>query len=367
MVPVARRMLFTDRRRALLGVAGVAVALVMALTLDGIFAGTTRQVSRYIDTSPADIFVSQEGVRTIHMAISVVPVVVIDQIRELTGVTWTEPILFSGDALEVPAGRRPTYVIGYQPDGRGGPQTLIEGSEPGTGQIVIDDSAADALDIAIGDEVEVMGLSWRVSGLTTGMTSIINTTVYVTFEDLALVLGSSNSASYILIGTEGDPETVANNIEAVIPGVETQTRPRFSAEERTVVKDMSTDLLNIMSLAALLVGLAVIGLVLYATVLSRLRDIGVMKALGLGGLGVFRLVLTQAMWTVVTALALALAATFGIGAVVAALAPDIDLVVEPASLLRTGVGAVLVGALGVIFPLIRVWRVDPATVFRRTS
>jgi len=111
----------------------------------------------------------------------------------------------------------------------------------------------------------------------------------------------------------------------------------------------------------------VIGLVLYATVLSRLRDIGVMKALGLGGLGVFRLVLTQAMWTVVTALALALAATFGIGAVVAALAPDIDLVVEPASLLRTGVGAVLVGALGVIFPLIRVWRVDPATVFRRTS
>jgi putative ABC transport system permease protein len=115
------------------------------------------------------------------------------------------------------------------------------------------------------------------------------------------------------------------------------------------------------------VGLAVIGLVLYAAVLSRLRDIGVMKALGLGRLGVSRLVLTQAMWTVVTALALAVAVTFGIGAIVAALAPDIDVVVEAASLLRAGMGAVLVAAVGVIVPLIKVWRVDPATVFRRAS
>ncbi|HVR79040.1 MAG TPA: ABC transporter permease [Acidimicrobiia bacterium] len=367
VVPVARRMLFTDRRRALLGVAGVSVALVMALTLDGIFAGTTRQVSRYIDTSPADVFVSQEGVRTIHMAISVIPIAATDQIRGLPGVAWAEPILFSSDALRVPAGRRPSYVIGYPPDGRGGPPSLIEGSQPGTGEIVIDDSAADALDIALGDEVQVLGRTWRVSGFTTGMTSIVNTTVYVTFEDLAVVLGSASSASYILIGTEGDPDTVASNIEAVIPGVETQTRPQFSAEERTVVKDMSTDLLNIMSLTALLVGLAVIGLVLYATVLSRLRDIGVMKALGLGGLGVFRLVLTQALWTVVTALALAVAVTFGIGAVVAAVAPDIDVVVEPISLFRAGTGAFLVAAIGVIFPLIKVWQVDPATVFRRTS
>ena len=367
MVPVARRMLFTDRRRALLGVAGVAIALVMALTLDGIFAGTTRQVSRYIDTSPADVFVSQEGVRTIHMAISVVPLAVTDQIRQLPGVSWVEAILFSSDALRVPAGRRPSYVIGYPPGGRGGPQTLVEGREPAAGEIVVDDSAAKALDIALGDEVEMMGRRWRVSGLTTGMTSIVNTSVYVTFDDLAALLGLPDTASYLLIGSSGDPESVAESIEAAVSGVSTQTRQRFSAEERAVVREMSTDLLNIMAIAAFLVGLAVIGLVLYAAVLSRLRDIGVMKALGLGRLGVSRLVLIQAMWTVVTALALAVAVTFSIGAIVAALAPDIDVVVEATSLLRAGTGGVLVAGVGVVIPLIKVWRVDPATVFRRTS
>jgi len=367
MVPIARRMLFTDRRRALLGVAGVAIALVMALTLDGIFAGTTRQVSRFIDTSPADVFVSQEGVRTIHMAISLVPGAVADEIRQLPGVVWAEPVLFSSDALRVAGARRPSYVIGYMPGGRGGPQILVEGRDPGPGEMVIDDSAATALDIAVGDEVEVLGATWTVSGLTTGMTSIVNTSVYVTFDDLATALASERTASYILIGTEGDPEAVAKSIEAAIPGVESQTRPRFSAEERSVVREMSTDLLNIMSFAALLVGLAVIGLVLYTSVLSRLRDIGVMKALGLGRIGVTRLVLIQGLWTVVSAFALAVAATFGIGAIVASVAPDIDVVVETASLVRAGAGAILVAAIGVIVPLIKVWRVDPATVFRRPS
>ncbi|HEX2370870.1 MAG TPA: ABC transporter permease [Acidimicrobiia bacterium] len=366
MVPVARRMLFTDRRRAVLGVVGVAIALVMVLALDGIFAGTTRQVSRYIDTSPADVFVSQEGVRTIHMAISAIPARVVDRVSKVRGVAWAEPVLFASDALRAAAGRRASYVIGYQPGGRGGPQTLVEGRPPETGEMVIDDSVARALDINVGDEVEVLGRSWRVSGLTTGMTSIVNTSVYVTFDDLAQTLGSRDVASYILIGTGADPQSVADRV-AVIPGVEAQTRPRFSAEERTVVKEMSTDLLSLMSLAALLVGLAVIGLVLYATIISRLRDIGVMKAIGLGRLGLTRFVLAQALWTIGTALPLAVAVTFGIGAVVAALAPDIDLVVESASLLRAGAGAVLVGAIGVISPLIKVWRVDPATVFRRAS
>lgn len=365
MVPVARRMLFTDRRRALLGVAGVAIALVMVLTLDAIFAGTTRQVSRYIDTSPADVFVSQEGVRTIHMAISVVPVAVADEIRRRPDVEWVEAILLSSDTLRVPGGRRPSYVIGYRPGGHGGPQILTEGRSPGFGEIVVDASAATALDIELGDEVEVLGRTWQVSGITVGMTSIVNTSVYVTFDDLATVLGTENTASYLLVGAAGDPDTIANGIDATIAGVESQTRPRFSAEERSVVREMSTDLLNIMSLAALLVGLAVIGLVLYATVLARLREIGIMKALGLGRSGVTRLVLTQAMWTVTAAFGLAVAATLGIGTIVALVAPDIDLVVESGSLLRAGTGSLIVAAAGVILPIVKVWRVDPATVFRR--
>jgi hypothetical protein len=72
-VPVGRRSLFVERRRALLGVGGVAVTLLMVLLLDGVFAGSMRQITRYIDTSPADVIVAQTGVRNMHMAASAVP------------------------------------------------------------------------------------------------------------------------------------------------------------------------------------------------------------------------------------------------------------------------------------------------------
>jgi putative ABC transport system permease protein len=360
-------MLFSSRRRAVLGVLGVGVALVMALALDGIFAGATRQVSRYIDASPADVIVSQRGVRTIHMSVSVLPDSVSDAVAELPGVAWAEPILFTSDSIESAAGRRrPSYVFGYQAGGRGGPATLLAGREPDSGELVLDESAAGDLGVEVGDRVRILGRSWRVSGVTTGMTSIVNTTAYVRYDDLAALLGRQGAASYILVGAEENPALLAGKIE-LATGQTAQTRPRFSAEERAIVREMSTDLMMIMSVAALIVALAVIGLTLYASVLSRLRDIGVMKALGSDGSRIARLVVTQAAWTTSVATVVAVALTYMIGALVAWLTPDIDLVVEASSVARIGVGALLIGLVGAVIPLMRVARVDPASVFRRTS
>ena len=367
VVPVARRMLFSSRRRALLGVLGVAAALVMALSLDAVFAGATRQVSRYIDSSPADVIVSENGVRTIHMSVSVLSDSVVADVAELAGVAWTEPILFTSDSVESDSGgRRPSYVFGYGPGGQGGPASVVAGVEPGPGELVLDESAASGLGIEVGDRVRILGRAWRVSGLTTGMTSIVNTTVYVRYDDLGDLLGRKGTASYILVGSTGDPERLAREIEEAT-GQTAQTRPRFSAEERAIVREMSTDLMLIMSVAAFIVALAVIGLTLYASVLSRLRDIGVMKALGSNASRISRIVLAQAVWTTSIALAVAVALTYTIGAVVAALAPDIDLVVEASSVARIGIAAAAISMVAAVIPIFRVARVDPASVFRRPS
>ena len=49
---------------------GLAAALMLVLVLDGIFTGAMRQVTAYIDASPADVFVAQSDVRTMHMSVS---------------------------------------------------------------------------------------------------------------------------------------------------------------------------------------------------------------------------------------------------------------------------------------------------------
>jgi len=363
-VPVGRRNLFSERRRAFLGIAGVAAALFMVLALDGIFGGLMRQVSRYIDSSGADVVVSQRGVRTMHMSSSTVLLTDVRRISAVPGVRWADPILYDTGALLASDNRQLTYVIGFAPGRHGGPASIVAGTEPGPGEIVLDEKAAGILGVGVGGRVRILDRSWRVSGLTTGMTNIVNTVSYVRFDDFARARNLQGLASYVLVGTDLPAAQVIRPIQAAT-GLTAQTRTEFSSEERRGIQDMSTDLLKIMTFAAFLIGLAVIGLTLYAATLSRLREIGVMKALGTRQALLGSIVLSQAGWTVGAALLIAGALALVLGWVLGRVSDALPLVVQWPSVVRAGIGGGLLGALGALAPLLRVWRVDPATVFRR--
>lgn len=363
-VPVGRRNLFSERRRAYLGIAGVGAALLLMLAVNGIYDGAIRQITRYIDTSPADVFVSQRGVRNMHMTTSSLPASAVRTIRALPGVEWAYPILLASDSLGTPGGRQLSYVIGYEPGSRGGPVSLVEGAAPGPGEIVVDDRAAAALDLDVGGTIETLGRTWRVSGLASGLTNIANTVAFVRFEDFAAARGLSGVASYVLVGGGGSPQALAAAIERST-GLTALSRADFAAQERRLVQDMAAGIMRIMTFAALLIGLAVVGLTLYAATLSKLREVGVMKALGARRGRLARIVLAQAAWTVGAALVVSALLALGLSWVLGRGSANVSLVLEGPSLLFAGAGAAVLGALGAIAPLIRVARVDPATVFRR--
>ena len=184
-VPLTRRFLFGDRGRAALSTAGVAVALLLVLILDGIFAGATRQVTAYLRASPADVIVSQAGVRTMHMSTSALPSDVVGQARAVPGVAWADPIWFATGTIATATGRQLSYVIGYTPGRPGGPRHLVTGRPPANGDAVIDRVAASQLRLHLGDPVRVLGRTFRLVGLSSGGTSIVNTTTFVTAADLA--------------------------------------------------------------------------------------------------------------------------------------------------------------------------------------
>lgn len=365
-VPVGRRSLFVERRRTLLGVGGVAVTLLMVLLLDGVFAGAMRQITRYIDTSPADVIAAQAGVRNMHMAASAVPLDAVDTLRAEPAVAWADPILYESATLAVGDRRQLAYLIGYRPDGQGGPTELTAGREPGPGQIVVDDRAATDLGLDLGDEVAALGRRWEVSGLVADMGNIVNTLAFVRFDDFATTRQTPGTASFVLVGGGLPPHELARAVEAAT-GLTALPRAAFSTEEREVVADMSVEIMQIMTIAALLIGLAVVGLTLYAATLARLREIGVMKALGAGRARLTGDVAAQAGWTVGLALAAAVPTAIALGWAVEAATGNVAITVEPSSVLRAAAAAALVGGLGAAAPLVRVWRVDPATVFRRAT
>ena len=367
-VSLARRNLFQDRRRAVLAVSGVGASLVLVLVLNGIFAGAMRQVSAYMRNSPADVFVAQQDVRTMHMSQSALPPETVERVRDVEGVAWAEGLRYTNSIVDTGDSQRITYVFGYDvTTGRGGPRRLGVGQPPGEGEVLVDDVAADELGIDIGDTVTVMGAPFRVSGTSTDGTNIVNTTVYIHTEDFARL--HSDSIAYVLVGAEPGvaSDDLASLVAAALPETTVQTRAAFAREEANVVRDMAADVMKIMTVIGFLIALAVVGLTLFTATLAKLREYGVVKALGAGPSRLAMMVLAQAVWSVALGLGFAVVVAVALGGAIGALTPNVTVLIQPGSVLRTGTGALVVGGLAALLPLRRVLRVDPATAFRRSS
>ena len=117
---------------------------------------------------------------------------------------------------------------------------------------------------------------------------------------------------------------------------------------------MSADIMQIMSIVAFLIALAVIALTLFTATLSKVREYAVVKALGASSWRLSGTVFAQAAWSIAV----------GVAAVVAVATPNIRLSIEPASVARVGLSALLAGAFGALIPLRRVIRLDPSTAFK---
>src|SRR5215470_13731720 len=94
MVRLAVRNVFQGKIRLLMSTGGLALALLLVLTLDAIFTGADSQVSAYIDHAGADVWVSQAGVRNMHMSSSTIPASLVERVRAVPGVASVTPILY---------------------------------------------------------------------------------------------------------------------------------------------------------------------------------------------------------------------------------------------------------------------------------
>jgi len=156
-------------------------------------------------------------------------------------------------------------------------------------------------------------------------------------------------------------------LEGIPPGNTVQTRGQFAAAERRIVTDMSADLMRIMSGIGFGIALAVIALTLFNVTVAKTREYGVVKALGARPGRLVATVAAQAAWSVALALATATILALLLGVVIGRVNPALAIWIAPGSVLRTGLGALLVGMAGAVLPIRRVLRADPAASFRRPT
>lgn len=367
MLRLAFRNLFQNKVRLVVSVGGVALALALILSLDAILTGVERQITSYIDNSKADVWVSQPGVRNLHMVTSSLPPTVTREVEGVAGVESATPIMYLTNLIVAGDNRDLAYVIGLPENAEAGtPSNVVEGVEiPDGGEAVMDGGVARKWGLEIGDEIRVLGKEFTVAGLSEGDASMINSIAFIAMDDFAR-LRARDSVSYVLAKVEpgASPGEVARRIESEVGGVTAQSRADFAGQERNIVTDMTTELVALMNLIGLLIGLAVVALTVYVATLARRPEYGVLKALGARNGHLYGVVLTQALCSVALGFAAALAFTLLLSAAVPALALNLSLQISGASLLKVGSMALVIAGLAAILPVRQIARLDPATVYR---
>jgi len=366
---VAVKNLAVERTRLILSVLAVGFAVLLVLVMAGIFVGTTRQVTTYIDHSRNAVWVVQPGVSQMFRAVSWLPAETGSRLRDLPEVASADPILGQPSDFVHNGEQTAYFVLGYDPaTGVGGPWKLASGRNISTaGEVVLDRVLAAKNDIRLGDTVRIIDGDFTVVGLSSQTAALGNFYAFVSLPDAARLLRAGNRLSYLLVQPSPGvtPEQAAAAIREALPGTDAMTSAEFAQNSRDIIISMIGRPLKAMIAIAALVGVALIGLTVLASTNEQMADFGVLRAVGVSRAQLVRTVLGQAV--IIAALGYLVGAALAYTAqfLIRDRLGDVTIAVTPAMLAVMAAATAAMAALGSLLSLRRVTSIDPAIAFRR--
>jgi ABC-type antimicrobial peptide transport system permease subunit len=358
---------------------GVAIAAVIAviLVLAGFENGLYHQLRRSVLDRGADLFVTQAGVANLLAARSSLRQLTRADVEAVAGVANAHPltaipIIYSQNGI-----KRPAFVWVY--DTRGGPPRIHQGGPVTRGRdIVIDQALAETYGLSPGDPFVVSDFEFTVAGITSDASALFTSFAFVNYDGLIDLFLESEIApdistfpllSFLLVELEPGalPEHIAKDIDRQVADVDVFTPTELAANDVQLGRDLFGPILGLLITIAYLIGLLVVGLITYADVTARLRDFGILKALGFTQRVLTRLVLLQTSLLLLVAFPVGMLLAQGIAAFIQWSAPlYLVQALVPASVTKTLIAGFALAILGAMLPVRVIARLDPMVVFHGT-
>ena len=362
---LARRNLFRDRTRFLLSVFGVAVSVALILLLAGYRAGVYRQASAYLDNTQGRVVVAEKGIRDFLGTSSVLPPEALEAVEATPGVDQVIPVVSQFVIFERHGRKDGFFLIGYDPARGGGPWKLVDGREPAAdNELVIDRTTADQHDIAIGDVVRLLDRDATVVGLSDETTFWAGSIAFARITTLESLLRAPGLRSFLIVTPAAGVGPEALRDRLAVPGTEVLLKFDVVSNDAKLLARVYDAPIGLMVAIAFVVGVLVVGLVIYTATIERRREYGAVKAIGARNRVLYRVVGMQAL------IAAAVGAVVGIGLAIAAGSalmswrPQFLVAIEPTAVAMVLASSLLMALLAALIPARSAARLEPAEVFR---
>jgi putative ABC transport system permease protein len=214
MVPVARRNLFAEKGRFVISVSGVALAVLLILTVLALYRGWSR-AGEVFEQLPGELWVVQQGTSDPFHSISLIAPEDIQRVATIDGIQAVVPVLsrqmnFAPDGADEQSVRLMALDFGAfqaSPD-------LQERFLPPEGRIVIDETLSRKTGLDEGDTFAIGDVNLTVARVGPRGGDVLSQFAFVSFEDARAIFGVADVVNYgMVVLDEGAQE---GTVEAAI-------------------------------------------------------------------------------------------------------------------------------------------------------
>ncbi len=346
--------------RAAISVLAVAVEVTLILLIVGIMLGMLHDTSARQAGVGADVLVQPPGA-SLFMGVSGAPVSikVADKLRQLPHITAVAPVV-----AQLATAGNVQVIDGIDLksfEAVGGPLPYLSGG-PFTGpySMIIDDLEAASKHLKVGDKVTELNHEFTVTGIVEHGRGARQ---FVPIETLQDITGAAGKASifYVKTDTPNNADIVVHEIKSV-PGMEQygvhSVKEYLSLMTSSSIPGLNTVIRVVIGIA-MIIGFIVIFQAMYAAVMERTREIGILKSLGAGKLYIVNAILKEtlliAVSGVIVGIIISYAARFGLKARFQTL----PLMITPEWVLRAAIIAIVGSLLGALYPALKGAQKDP--------
>jgi putative ABC transport system permease protein len=336
----------------------------------------------------------------------------LNEAQKIAGVARAEPLLLGGGIWRNKEGKlSTTRIFGFDPGGQlFNAFEVTEGSLDALKQpysIMVDRANLKNLNIEkVGDTANIGSLSAKVVGMTQGsqsiasgnflFTSIENTKAYVTGNRTSNLncrmeadqflctnvyeqsptnpqavtptpLTATDPISYILIRAQlgQDLEALKRQLEKTLPDTQAYTRDEMAQLTRSywLRRTGVGFILGLGATVGFIVGVVIVGQILYSSVSDHLKEFATLKAMGVSDRVLYSIIIEQSLWMAILGYIPSMALCLGLGAWTFA-TQGVTILITP--LMATGIlGVTIFMCVGsALFAIQKVTHVDPAVVFK---
>ena len=346
--------------RTIISVVAVAVEVTLILLIVGLSIGMLNDAKNRQAGIGADIMVQPPN-SSLLMGVSGAPVSIklADRLRKLDHVVAVTPVvaqLNTAGSVEVIDG------IDLQSfEAVGGPMRYIAGGPfQGPDDILVDDYVAAAQKLKVGDSIETMNHRFRIAGVVDHGRGARKFLPIATLQD---IIGAQGKASifYVKLDDPNNAEAVVHQIKS-IPGMEQygvrSLKEYLSLMTSSSIPGLSTFIKVVIGIS-MVIGFIVIFQAMYAAVMERTREIGILKSLGAGKMYIVNVILRETLLIAIGGILLGVAVSYMARVVLHQKFQTLPILITREWLTRATIIAIIGSLLGAVYPALKAAQKDP--------